>query len=48
LNINPEVRIDAKLILFGSASYHSKMLEEYQYDNAEIYIFNGNVPFDTV
>lgn len=48
LNTNPEARIDTKLILLGSASYHCKMLEEYQYDNPEIYICNGNVPFDIV
>ncbi|MFV8325996.1 UDP-glycosyltransferase [Flavobacterium sp. ZS1P14] len=45
---NPEARIDAKLILLGSASYYAKMLKEHQNNNPEIYIYNGNVPFDIV
>lgn len=48
LHENPEAGNDSKLILLGSASYHSKMLESYQNDNPEIYIYNGNVVFDTV
>lgn len=48
LNKNPEAAKECKLILLGNASYHSKMLEEYQVNNPEIFIFNGNVPFDIV
>ncbi|MBF4470304.1 UDP-glycosyltransferase [Flavobacterium sp. HJJ] len=48
LNQNPEARKESKLILLGNASYHSSMLKEYEIDNPEIYIYNGNIPFDTV
>lgn len=48
LNKNPKARQDVKLILLGNAAYHSKMLEEYQVDNPEMYIYNGNVNFDIV
>jgi hypothetical protein len=48
LNQNPKAEKDSKLILLGNASYHSKMLEEYQINNPEIYIYNGNVAFDVV
>lgn len=48
LNNNLEARKDSKLILLGNASYHKAMLEEYKIDNSEIYIYNGNVAFDTV
>jgi hypothetical protein len=48
LNKNPEAVKEVKLILLGNASYHSKMLEEYQIDNPEMYIYNGNVTFDVV
>ncbi|MFH6999070.1 UDP-glycosyltransferase [Flavobacterium sp. FlaQc-57] len=48
LNQNIEAQKYSKLILLGNASYHSKMLNEYQKDNLEIYIYNGNVAFDIV
>jgi hypothetical protein len=48
LKNNPEAKEFSKLILIGPASSHSKMLEEYQLNNTEIYIYNGTVPFDTV
>lgn len=48
LNQNIEAQKNSKLILLGNASYHSKMLNEYQKDNLEIYIYNGNVAFDIV
>ncbi|SHG30419.1 Glycosyltransferase involved in cell wall bisynthesis [Flavobacterium fluvii] len=48
LNKNPDAAKESKLILLGNASYHSKMLEEYQADNPEIYIYNGNLSFDAV
>lgn len=48
LNQNPEAKKDSKLILLGNASYHSALLKEYEIGNPEIYIYNGNVKFDTV
>lgn len=48
LNQNPEAKHDTKLILLGNASYHTKMLKEYQTNNPEIYIYNGNIAFDVV
>jgi hypothetical protein len=48
LNQYPEAKKDSKLILLGNASNHSKMLEEYQINNPEIHIYNGNVAFNVV
>ena len=48
LNQNQEAMNESKLILLGSASYHSKMLEAYQMDLPEFYIYNGNVDFNIV
>jgi hypothetical protein len=48
LKNNPSAKNDAKLILLGGASYHSKMLEDYINNISEIYIYNGNKPFDEV
>jgi glycosyltransferase involved in cell wall biosynthesis len=48
LNQNPEAKNVSKLILLGNAAYHSEMLRDYQIDNPEIYIYNGNVDFDIV
>ena len=48
LDKNTEAKKDSKLILLGNASYHSKMLEEYQKNNTSIYLHNGNVAFDVV
>ena len=48
LEKNTEAKKDSKLILLGNASYHSKMLEEYQKNNTSIYLHNGNVAFDVV
>jgi hypothetical protein len=48
LENNPSAKNDAKLILLGGASYHSKMLEDYINNISEIYIYNGNKPFDEV
>jgi len=47
LNQNPEAKKDSKLILLGNASSHSEMLTQYD-NHPEIYIYNGNVVFDTV
>lgn len=48
LRTNPEAAKESKLILLGNASYHSKMLEEYQNNLPEMYIYNGNIAFDMV
>lgn len=48
LKNNPEAKEFSKLILVGPASSHSKMLEEYQSNNPEIYIYNGTISFDIV
>jgi len=48
LNQNPEAKNVSKLILLGNAAYHSEMLRDYQIDNPEIYIYNGNVDFEIV
>lgn len=48
LKTNPEAAKESKLILLGNASYHSKMLEEYQIDHPEMYIYNENIAFDMV
>lgn len=48
LKQNPEAVKESKLILVGSASYHAKILDKYQKDNPQIYIYNGNVAFDYV
>ncbi len=47
LEQNSNARKDARLLLLGSASYHSELLAKYE-GNPEIYIYNGNVPFDEV
>jgi hypothetical protein len=48
LHQNSKARIDAKLFVLGNAFDHTKMLEEYQKNNPEIYIHNGNLAFDLV
>lgn len=48
LKNNPEAKQYAKLILLGPALAHTKMLEEYQSNSPEIYIYNGTAPFDLV
>ncbi|WP_255512730.1 UDP-glycosyltransferase [Flavobacterium sp. GT3R68] len=48
LRLNPDAVKDARLLLLGPASYHTQMLEMYQKNSPEIYIYNGNVPFDEV
>lgn len=44
----PKARNQAQLLLIGSASYHSQMLENYQRKSPEIYIHNSNIAFDIV
>jgi hypothetical protein len=48
LKKNPEAAKESKLIVLGNASYHSKMLQEYQTNNPEMYIYTENVAFDVV
>ena len=48
LNKNPDAKSESRLLLLGNASYHSVILEEYRKNSPEIYIYNGNVAFDTV
>ena len=48
LKQNPQATIDSKLILLGPASYHTKILDDYKSHCPEIYIHNGNIPFDEV
>jgi hypothetical protein len=45
---NSEAKKQSKLILLGNATSHTEMLEEYNNNCSEIYIHNGNVPFDLV
>lgn len=48
LSKNAEAKKNSKLILLGSASAHTQMLEDYKSSISEIHIHNGNVPFDLV
>ncbi|GIQ58559.1 hypothetical protein Flavo103_16950 [Flavobacterium collinsii] len=48
LEKNPEASKESRLILLGNASFHSEMLDEYERNSPEIYIYNGNKPFDEV
>ncbi|MDC9723067.1 MAG: hypothetical protein PSN34_09920 [Urechidicola sp.] len=48
LKNNPEAKKDAKLILLGNANYHKEMLFYYNNQIPELYISNGNIPFNEV
>lgn len=48
LSKNPYAAKESKLILLGTASYHSKMLEAYQTNHPEMYIYTENVAFEVV
>lgn len=48
LSKNPYAAKESKLILLGTASYHSKMLEAYQTNHPEMYIYTENVTFEVV
>lgn len=48
LKQNPEALKESKLILLGASSNHSEMLATYKINNAEIYIYDGNVAFSVV
>ena len=45
---NPAAEKEARLLLLGNARDHVEMLEDYQKNTPEIYIFNGSIPFDEV
>ncbi|MHC0442734.1 UDP-glycosyltransferase [Flavobacterium sp. 3-210] len=48
LKQNPDAREYARLLLIGTASYHSEMLENYKKSNPEIFFYNKNKSFDEV
>ncbi len=48
LENNPTAKSEAKLFLLGNAVDHIQMLEDYRKMIPQIYIHNGNVPFDEV
>lgn len=48
LEKNPDAKNEARLFLLGNAFEHTKLLEEYKKSIPEIYIHNGNIPFDEV
>jgi hypothetical protein len=48
LKKNPEARNDARLVLLGNAYDHTHMLNHYQKEIPELYLYNGNKPFDEV
>jgi hypothetical protein len=48
LQNNPEARTEARLLLLGNSTDHSQMMVEYKKKYSEIYISDGNVPFDDV
>ncbi|MGK4569294.1 hypothetical protein [Flavobacterium sp. 3HN19-14] len=47
LERHPEAMQTAKLLLLGSADFHTKMLEGYK-NEPGIYIHNGSIPFDLI
>ncbi|WP_035650329.1 glycosyltransferase [Flavobacterium sp. ASV13] len=48
LHKNPEAKGASRLLLLGSASHHTEMLEKYKTDIPELYVSNGSVSFDMV
>lgn len=48
LKQHTNARKDARLLLLGSASHHTQLLESVQMNSPEIYIYNGNVAFEEV
>ncbi len=48
LKQQPEAKKDTRLLLLGSASYHTLLLESVQKNSREITIYNGNVAFNEV
>ncbi|HCE54164.1 MAG TPA: UDP-glycosyltransferase [Lutibacter sp.] len=48
LKRHPEAKEDARMLLLGSASYHTQLLESVQKNSSEIYVYNGNMAFEEV
>lgn len=48
LHKNPEAKDFSRLMLLGSASHHTEMLEKYKIEIPELYVSNGSVSFDIV
>ncbi|MTH17544.1 UDP-glycosyltransferase [Flavobacterium sp. LC2016-01] len=48
LEKNSDAKKEARLLLLGNASYHTEMLNDYKKNSPEIFIHNGNKPFDEV
>lgn len=48
LKNNPEAKKDVRLILLGNAFDHTQVLENYKKDIPEMFVYNGNKPFDEV
>jgi hypothetical protein len=48
LEKNQEAKKEARLLLLGNASDHLKMLELYKENIPEMYLYNGNKPFNEV
>lgn len=48
LSNNPKAKEHAQLMLIGSASYHEKMLKEYESQIPELVVQTSNLPFITV
>jgi hypothetical protein len=48
LESNPTAKNDARLFLLGNANDHTTLLDEYKKKMPQLYIYNGNVPFDEV
>jgi len=48
LQNNPDAQNNARLLLLGTSTDHSQMMEEYKRKYSEIYISEGNVSFDDV
>lgn len=48
INKNPQAKNEARLILLGNAADHTEMLDYYQKEIQELYVHNGNKPFDEV
>jgi len=48
LKYNPEAKKDVRLILLGNAFDHTQVLENYKKNIPEMFVYNGNKPFDEV
>lgn len=48
LKHHPEAKKDARMLLLGPAVDHTQMLESYQKNCPEIYVYNGNIAFEEI